>query len=92
MKSMKRFCEMRWAGWRRGAAVVWRDNPRPFFDGLKEQRISGAESSKSRTWYKTYVAVLLTVLFIWGSGESKFSIQLTALTGEGSLLDGHETT
>jgi hypothetical protein len=93
MKSMKRFCEMRWVGegeTRRG--VLWRDNPRPFFDGLKEQRISGAESSKSRTWYKTYVAVLLTVLFIWGSGESKFSIQLTALTGEGSLLDGHETT
>jgi hypothetical protein len=50
MKSMKRFCEMRWVGegeTRRG--VLWRDNPRPFFDGLKEQRISGAESTKSRT-------------------------------------------
>ena len=56
-------------GWgregRRG--VLWRDNPRPFFDGLKEQRISGAESSKSRTWYETYVAVLLTVLFFRGN-------------------------
>ena len=69
MKSMTRFCEMRrWVGV--GDAEVcgeWRDNPRPFFDGLTEQRISGAESSKSRTWYLNYEAVLFTVLFLRGS-------------------------
>ena len=51
MKSLKRFCE---GGWERrgGCVCMWlQGNPRPFFDGLKEQQISGAESSKSRTWY-----------------------------------------
>ena len=44
--------------------------------------VSGAESSKSRIWYLKHVAVLFPVLFLQGSGESKFSIPLTALTGE----------
>ena len=51
MKSLKRFCE---GGWERrgGCVCMWlQGNPRPFFDGLKEQQISGAESSKSWTWY-----------------------------------------
>ena len=71
MKSMKRFCEMRWVGegeTRRG--VLWRDNPRPFFDGLKEQRISGAESTKSRTWYKNMWPSYLQYFF-YGEIESQ---------------------
>ncbi len=39
--------------WRHGfkRGVGWQDNPCPFFDSLDEQQISGAVSSKSRTWY-----------------------------------------